>query len=49
MCILGIRIKKAFWPTYQWILVCFLGATSHVLLDMLVHFEMLPFYSSTLH
>ena len=44
MCILGIRLKKTFWPTYQWILGCFLGATSHVLLDMLVHPEMLPFY-----
>lgn len=44
MCILGIRLQKAFWPTYQWILGCFFGATSHVLLDMLVHSEMLPFY-----
>lgn len=44
LCILGIRLQKAFWPTYQWILGCFLGATSHVLLDMLVHSEMLPFY-----
>lgn len=47
MCILGIRLQKVLWPSRQWIIGCFAGATTHVLLDMLVHSEMLPFYPIT--
>lgn len=44
---LGIRLQKQFWPTRAWVLGCFLGATTHILLDMLVHAEMSPFHSLT--
>lgn len=37
LAVLGYKSRK-------WLLGAFLGATSHVLLDMVVHSEMLPFY-----
>lgn len=33
LCALGIRFQKAFWPSQAWILGCFLGATTQVLIS----------------
>lgn len=42
--ILGIRLHRPFLPERRWIYGALLGTMTHVILDMLVHPEMHPFY-----
>ena len=41
---LGISTRRPWYPRLSWISGAFLGAISHVLVDMLVHPDMVPFY-----
>lgn len=45
--LLGISSRKPFIPELRWVYGAFLGAFSHILLDMLVHAEMVPMYPIT--
>ena len=42
--ILGVTTRRPWYPSKSWVLGAFLGAYTHILLDMLVHPEMEPFY-----
>ena len=42
--LLGTRTREPIAPNHVWIAGAFLGAFTHVVLDMLVHPEMLPLY-----